>query len=323
MTTHVGTASATAATGFRAGPVRVRVPATSANLGPGFDSLAVALEIYDEVTVGVVPEGLIVEVRGEAADDVPRDASHLVVRAMRAAFARVGAPPSGLTVSCVNRIPHGRGLGSSAAAIVAGVLAARALAADGQTQLSEANALALAAELEGHPDNVAACLLGGVTVAWTDAARARAVGLPFDPRVRPVAFVPPFTSATAVARATLPDTVPHEDAAFTAGRAALLVAALTADHLDLLPVATQDRLHQPYRLPVVPETEQLLAALHAAGVPAMLSGAGPAVLALTRSTDEEARAVALAPDGWRARPASVDPSGARITVDVDGTDAAG
>src|SRR5919201_1165775 len=153
---------------FRAAPVRVRVPATSANLGPGFDALGLALARYDDVVVRVVDEGLFVDVAGEGADTVPRTGRHLVVRALRAGFEALGGQPRGLEVVCANRIPHSRGLGSSAAAIVAGVVAARALALGGEQVLDDAAVLDLAADLEGHPDNVAACLLGGLTVAWTE-----------------------------------------------------------------------------------------------------------------------------------------------------------
>src|SRR5881398_120060 len=154
---------------FRAAPIRVRVPATSANLGPGFDAFGLALSLYDDVVVRVTDEpGLTVDVAGMGAATVARNARNLVVRAMRATFDRLGGRPSGLELVCANRIPHGRGLGSSAAAIVAGIVAARALVAGGAERLDDAAALALAAEIEGHPDNVAACLLGGLTLAWSD-----------------------------------------------------------------------------------------------------------------------------------------------------------
>src|SRR5262245_21617345 len=240
------------------GPVLVRAPATSANLGPGFDALGLALSLHDEVQARVLPAGLSVEVSGEGAADVA-DAGekHLVVRAMRVAFDALGTgQPPGLALRCVNRIPHGRGLGSSAAAIVAGILAARALAGAAVTPDA---ALPLANELEGHPDNVAPCLYGGLTIAWltqggsgglvpprgvwgggsppmpggsggssTRASRARAVRLEPLAEITPVAIVAPAPVSTWVARGLLPPDVPHGDAARNAGRAALLVAALTA-----------------------------------------------------------------------------------------------
>jgi homoserine kinase len=293
------------------GPVRVRVPATSANLGPGFDALGLALGLHDEVTASLVPEpGLHVEVTGEGADEVPRDERHLVVRAMRAAWDRWGGQPAGgVRLSCVNRIPHARGLGSSAAAIVAGVLAARALTElwAGERVASDAEVLALATEVEGHPDNVAACLLGGVTVAWTEAAGARAVRVEPSADLDPVVFVPAATASTEAVRRLLPGTVPHADAAANAGRAALLVHALAADAGLLLP-ATEDRLHQPYRAPAMPDSADLVARLRAAGVAAVVSGAGPTVLALVPRGVEAGEP----PAGWRLLRPGVDPTGAHV-----------
>src|SRR5579862_6667936 len=213
-------------------PVLVRVPATSANLGPGFDTLGLALGLYDEVEVRATGSGVDIEVTGEGADEVAgAGEKHLIVRALRVALDDLDiAQPAGLALRCVNRIPHGRGLGSSAAAIVAGLLAARALAG---ASTSPEDVLPLASMLEGHPDNVAPCLFGGLTIAWTPAAgaglpTARAVRLEPCPEVRPVAFIAPEPVSTKVARGLLPATVPHADAARNAGRAALLVAALTA-----------------------------------------------------------------------------------------------
>jgi homoserine kinase len=259
------------------GPILVRVPATSANLGPGFDVLGLALGLHDEVEVTVTPGGLSIEVSGEGAAEVgDADEKHLVVRSMRVGFDDLGvAQPPGLALRCVNRIPHGRGLGSSAAAIVAGLLAARALAG---ASLDPDAVLPLANELEGHPDNVAPCLLGGLTIAWVSGYQARAVRLEPLPTVRPVAFIAPEPVSTKVARDLLPPSVPHADAARNAGRAALLVAALTA-RSDALLDATEDRLHQDYRAPAMPATHELVGRLRAAGVPAVTSGAGPSVLA--------------------------------------------
>src|SRR5262245_38555872 len=196
-----------------------------------------------------------------------------------AAFDRLGARPPGLLLECHNAVPQARGLGSSSAAIVAGIMVARRLVADGPARLDDAGALRLAAEIEGHPDNVAACLLGGFTIAWPEPGGARAVRLEPSPAVRPVIFVPAERGLTAHARAALPATVPHADAAFGAGRAALLVHALTAEPA-LLHAATEDRLHQPYRAAGMPATAALVATLRAAGVAATVSGAGPSVLAL-------------------------------------------
>jgi homoserine kinase len=289
-------------------PVHVRVPATSANLGPGFDSAGLALGLHDDVVVRATASGLVVDVTGEGADDVPRGERHLVVRALRATFDRLGVQPGGLEVRCTNRIPHARGLGSSSAAIVSAIVAACALVEDGD--LSDQERLDLADELEGHPDNVAACLRGGVTFAWTQPDGPRVVRLDAHPELAPVAFVPSTRSSTKQVRGLLPATVPYADAVLNASRAALLPHALTADPSLLLP-ATEDRLHQGYRAPAMPDTAALVASLRANGVPAVVSGAGPTVLALTTRTDRPA--VAAARDGWQVLALDVEPRGAHVT----------
>lgn len=288
--------------------VRVRVPATSANLGPGFDCLGLALQLYDEVTVEVTDAGLDIEVVGQGAGDVPLDESHLVVRALRAGFERLGGQPPGIRLSARNAIPHGRGLGSSAAAVVAGLLAARGLCTDGAELLPDADVLALAAELEGHPDNAAACLLGGLTVAWAEDGTPRAVRLEPHREVSVALLVPETTLSTHAARGLLPGLVPHGEAARNAGRAALLVHALTAEPSLLLP-ATADWLHQPYREPAMPETAALVARLRARGIPAVVSGAGPSVAAFTTADLE-----ADVPPGWTVRRLAVDLAGAVTTA---------
>jgi homoserine kinase len=296
---------------WRAGPVTVAVPATSANLGPGFDTFGLALDLVDEVTAVVVPDGFEVEVEGEGAGEVPTGSDHLIVGTMLATFERMGvARPRGLRLACKNQIPHARGLGSSSAAIVAGILLAREMVTRSGTEgdLLERETLALAAEIEGHPDNVAPCLLGGFTIAWTSGDGAHAVGLTPTESITPVVFVPAVRGLTAHARAALPDQVPYRDAVFNTARAALLVHALTAAP-ELLLAATEDRLHQPYRAPAMPETAELVAALRDQGVPAFVSGAGPSVLALTRSADQ---ALIEPPRGWWSRSLSCTPTGARI-----------
>ncbi|MFE1953555.1 homoserine kinase [Streptomyces sp. NPDC059524] len=295
---------------FRAAAVRVRVPATSANLGPGFDSLGLALGLYDDVVVRVADSGLNIDIAGEGSETLPRDESHLLVRALRTAFDALGGQPRGLEIVCANRIPHGRGLGSSSAAIVAAVVAARAVTIGGDTRLDDASLLALATEIEGHPDNVAPCLLGGFTIAWTEAGTGRAVRLDAAPTVVPVVFVPGKPLLTETARGLLPRTVPHVDAAANAGRAALLVEALTRRPELLLP-ATEDRLHQEYRAPAMPESAALVERLRADGVPAMISGAGPTVIALVEdaTADKVAR---LAGDGWAANRLALDSGGACV-----------
>jgi homoserine kinase len=293
--------------------VRVRVPATSANLGPGFDALGLALSLYDDVVVRVADTGLQVDVAGEGADEVDRGRKNLVVRALRATFDRLGGQPRGLEVVCANRIPHGRGLGSSAAAIVAGITAARGLVLGG---MSDDDALGLATELEGHPDNVAACLLGGLTIAWADSTAPGGVtALRLEPHadLAPVAIVPTTRLSTSRARRLLPETVPHADAAANAGRAALLTEALTR-RPDLLLPATQDRLHQDYRAPAMRRTAATVATLRAAGVAATVSGAGPTVLALAVSGDDTAQKVieSAVPKGWAALALQVDRGGATV-----------
>lgn len=299
---------------FVDGPVRVSVPATSANLGPGFDSLGLALDLRDLLEAEVTPAGLRVEVEGAGADDVPRDESHLVVRTMRAAFAEMSAEPPGLRLRCRNVVPHARGLGSSSAAIVAGATLARALVAGGGLLMDDASLFDLTARLEGHPDNVAPAFFGGFMISGQDAdGTFYAVRGSVDPRVSTVVFVPPTEVATSHARGLLPAQVPHVDASCNAGRAALLVAALSSQPEQLLR-ATEDRLHQGYRRPAMPDSLELVETLRAAGIPAVVSGAGPTVLAFTDPTDEAAVAdvVARAPNGWRATALAVDGSGARV-----------
>jgi homoserine kinase len=291
---------------FVTDPVSVRTPATSANLGPGFDALGLALTHYDDLTARVTEGGFAVTVRGEGAGELPTDAEHLVIRAMLATFDELGGRPAGLAVECVNRIPQARGMGSSSAAIVGGVQLARGLVAGGAERLDDAGALRVAARLEGHPDNVAPCLLGGFTIAWTEAAGARAVRLSPAAGVRPTVFVPKERGYTATARAALPHTVPHADAAFNAGRAALLIHALTSEP-GLLYAATEDRLHQAYRADGMPGTGSLVASLRSIGVAAVVSGAGPSVLALT-----EVPADFSVGSEWHVETLGVDVTGALV-----------
>lgn len=311
----------------------VRPPATSANLGPGFDAFGLALELRDEVTVEVVESGLEVEIEGEGAGTLPTGEHHLIVRSLRAAFARLGARPPGLRVRCVNRIPHGRGLGSSSAAICAGIMAARALVADGELILDAYAALDLANELEGHPDNVAPCLVGGFTTAWQQADGVDVLRMDPADGVSPVLFVPSQPLSTHVARGLLPKDVPHVDASFNAGRSGLLALALTAPGLgperrrELLLAGTEDRLHQGYRASAMEQSAALVARLRADGHPAVVSGAGPSVLAFGVAGASVLRAAEYAHSGnpeavgplWRASAIPV----AAVGVVVDGTDEAG
>jgi homoserine kinase len=294
--------------GFVDGPARVTVPATSANLGPGFDALGLALELRDELEARVTDAGLEVDVVGEGAGDVPRDETHLVVRAMRVTFDLLGDQPGGLVVSCQNRIPHARGLGSSSAAIVGGIFLARALVDGGADALTDDAAFRLAAQVEGHPDNVAPAVYGGLTVAGAAGSSFYATRVGLDPSIGAVAFVPPTALSTDLARGLLPEVVPHRDAAANAGRAALLVAALVGQPERLL-TATEDFLHQPYRRPAMPDSLDLVDRLRADGHAAVVSGAGPTVLVLAVGDPDLS---AYTPLGWDLRRFAVATDGVRV-----------
>jgi homoserine kinase len=295
---------------FVDGPVRVRVPASSANLGPGFDSLGVALGLHDVVTGEVVGAGLTITAEGEGAAELPRDETHLVHQAMARAFGVLGATPPGVRLHCVNSIPHGRGLGSSSAAIVGGLALARALVVDGDRLLPDEALFRLAAELEGHPDNVAPAVFGAFTIAYSDDEGFAAVRLEVTSPVAFVVLVPTHAVHTKVARGLLPPTVSHRDASFNAGRAALLVAALTGQP-DRLLSATEDRLHQGYRAAAMPASAELIEELRGSGVAAVLSGAGPTVLAVV-DPGRVADVAAKAPTGWSASELELDRVGVRV-----------
>jgi homoserine kinase len=294
--------------------VRVTVPASTANLGSGFDSLGMALALHDVVDVEVVdgpPRTAQVGIEGEGAGTAPKDARHLVVRALHRAWDDLGVAVPALQLTCRNSIPHSRGLGSSGAAIVAGVAAAYALAGVSLQDTANADrALHTAGAMEGHADNVAASMLGGLVIAWNEDGRFHAVSLSPHASIAPVALVPPQKSATQVTRGLIPAEVPHSDAAFAAGRAALAVHALTADPALLL-AATADRLHQDYRESAWPECMALVRRLRSCGVAAAVSGAGPTVLALP---------VAGLPDvvelgGFSAHPLAIDRCGVQVATD--------
>ncbi len=298
---------------LRSGPVRVEVPATSANLGPGFDCLGLALEVADTLVAEVCAGGIEVSAEGEGAAEVPLDENHLVVRSMQAVFAILGEHPAGLRLHTTNRIPHGRGLGSSSAAIVGGIVLARALVEGGDQRLDVAGALALATRIEGHPDNVGPALEGGFVICGQDGDVVWAERAPLDPSVSAVVFVPPDGVLTETARGLLPETVTHAEAAASTGRSALLVLAL-GSRPDLLLPATEDFLHQHHRGPAMPESLAFVTALRGRGVPAFISGAGPSVLALTTSYDDQMALLEAAPEGWRAIPQRVGGEGARVLM---------
>ena len=261
--------------------VTVQVPATSANLGPGFDCFGLALDWRESVTLEVIASGYQTVVTGEGADVIPRDASHLILRSALTGLADLGVTAPGLKLSCHNTIPHGRGLGSSSAAIVAGLVAAQALAGH---PLDRRWVLAHADAIEGHPDNVAAAIYGGFVLAYAGANGVQAAPAEVLPEIGTVVFVPETPVATAAARGLLPDAVPHREAAANAGRAALLVHALTAAP-DLLAAATRDWLHQDYRQGAMPQSYALMQDLRSCGFAAVISGAGPSVLVLGRAGD--------------------------------------
>ena len=315
--------------------VRLRVPASSANLGPGFDSIGLALGLWDDYAVSTSESpGLVIEVSGEGAEDVPTDERHLVYATMLHTWRGLGVePPTGLRLEAVNGVPHGRGLGSSATAIVAGVVAAQALSvgvlesayavwpAPGVAVPVDLDlATHLASELEGHPDNASASVLGGLTVSWMPdgtgldhGERTVTARIEPHPDVDVVVFVPETQLATRTARAVLPATVPLAAAAAGAGRAALLVHALTADpgHLH---AATRDWLHQEARRPSYPATMELVDLLRSQGHAAVVSGAGPSVLVLTtREAAADVQAGRLAPHWERLTP-TVPPHGATVHV---------
>ncbi|MDQ6752743.1 MAG: homoserine kinase [Actinomycetota bacterium] len=310
--------------------VTVRVPATSANLGPGFDSLGLAVALYDTLAVESVAhnvdgEELVFELSGQGALDLPRDASHLAVRAMDAAFARLGYVRGPLRIAAENVLPHGRGLGSSASAIVAAICAANALVAEADRRDSQW-ILQLASELEGHPDNVAPAIFGAVAISWQQGERYRSVRVTPAPSVIPVVAVPAVELSTETARAMLPTTVPHQSAAANSGRTALLIHALTQDP-SLLLDGTEDFLHQEYRAQAMPASAELMNALRAEGFAAFISGAGPTVMTLANGAAEAARAVAfiaqlgaaessggLKGGDWRVLRLEVDSEGAKVEL---------
>lgn len=272
------------------------VPASSANLGPGFDSIGLALSLCDHITIETADSGVMVTVEGEGAGQVPLSPDHLVVRAIQRGLQAAGVSAPGLMVHCRNAIPHSRGLGSSAAAVVGGLAAANGLVAQvGSTPLSEAQLIQISSEFEGHPDNAAAAVLGGATVSWIDLngdkADYSAVPLRLHPEIQLFIAIPEERSSTAETRVLLPAQVSHQHARFNISRTALLMVALT-ERPDLLMPATQDLLHQAQRAPAMPASAEYLRLLRSHNVAATLSGAGPSVIALTTESELPADAVA-------------------------------
>ena len=262
--------------------IHVSVPATSANLGPGFDTLGLALTLYNEVGASEA-EGVSVAIEGEGATRLPRSADNVVARGVKLAYEAAGRRFTGCALECTNRVPAARGLGSSAAAWVGGLVAGNALLG---SPLTKDALLALAARAEGHPDNVAAALFGGLTVSSASGPTVTAVSLPVPAGLRWVALIPEVTSATAQARAVLPASVPYHDAVFNVQRVALLLASLWAGRPAALAAALEDRLHEPYRLRLFPWMPEVVRAARAAGaLGCVLSGAGPSLLAVVAGDD--------------------------------------
>jgi len=277
---------------FKAQPMQVQVPATSANLGPGFDCLGLALNMHDRYMAQVMDEpGVDIDVTGEGADAVPTTDKNLVIKAMYKGFDFLGGRPRGISLRQLNVIPHGRGLGSSAAAIVGGLALARALVLGGTERMSHEDMLNIANEMEGHPDNVSAAIYGSANVAWQESQRgkviAQSLNIEVDPRISALAFVPAAELSTSKARKMLPESIPHQDAVRNSINTAVLVQALQ-HRPDLLLGATEDYLHQSYRSDAMPQSFALMTKLRKAGVAAFISGAGPTVLVLHTGADAEA-----------------------------------
>jgi homoserine kinase len=300
----------------------VRVPGTSANLGPGYDSLGLALSIYDTLTVETLDSGeLEFELSGEGAETLPRDSSHLVVRAVDLALDRLGFQRKGLKIIADNVNPHGRGLGSSASAVVAAVTAANGLVPE-EARQDRDWILQLTSEIEGHPDNVAPAIFGGLALSWQDSEQYSSTRAEVAASVVPVVAVPDFELSTETARGLLPASVGHHAAAMNSGRAALLVHALTSRPELLLP-GTEDYLHQSYRAEAMRPSANLISSLRSAGFAAVVSGAGPTVMVLANG-EAEAAAVTEHINGftaantpgvaWRVMTLAVDVEGARVEV---------
>ena len=296
--------------------VVVEVPATTANLGPGFDTLGMALTIQDRLSATVVDTpGILVDVHGVGEGEVPTDETNLITRSMAHAFASKKIPMPGIHLEAHNVIPHGRGLGSSGAAIVSGVMAAKGLL-EGIAEFSASELLALATDMEGHPDNIAPSLFGGLTIAWMTDEGPKHKKLSVHRGVSLVVAVPEDSSmSTQLARSLQPETVPHQDAIFNLSRSALLIAALIQSP-ELLFEATEDRLHQNYRASAMKDTDALLQSLRAKGYAAVVSGAGPSVLILCPDPGQRldiAQVVEAHPGGtWTSHMLTVDERGATV-----------
>lgn len=294
--------------------ITVRVPATSANLGPGFDVLGLALNVHDEIRLETTDDAAVsVRVLGEGAASLPTDETHLVARTIREFWAAEGCEPTGFVLTAHNVIPHGRGMGSSAAAIVSALWAANAALPEDR-QLETVELFQRAAILEGHPDNVAPAVFGGLTISWQeDIESFGTVRAKLSEDLVPVLMVPDVELSTHRARGLLPASVPHSVAASNGGRVGLLVHALASD-LTLLHMATADQLHQDFRAEAMPDSAALIAELRELGYAAVVSGAGPTVMVMcsSQSVAEEVARRVEGREGWRVLVTSVDENGVRV-----------
>ena len=292
--------------------LKVTVPATSANLGPGFDSLGMALAFYDEYELETTGTGLEISIDGEGSQSAAKDESNLIYKSIKLVFDSVGEKVPGIRLRCKNSIPHGRGMGSSGAAVAGGVMLAAGLLAN--KKFSEQQLLEFATRMEGHPDNVAPALFGGLTIAWVDETGPHHKKLTVHRGISPLVLVAPNEMSTKLARSLQPESVPHTDAAFNVSRSALLVAALTQSP-ELMMSATEDRLHQNYRASAMPETSKLISKLREKGHPAVVSGAGPSVLVLDGDPQNRLEAMDFVKkhfSEWRALALAVDFKGASL-----------
>ena len=303
---------------FKATMAQVSVPASSANIGPGFDSFAIALEMRDRYAAQILDdESFDVDVTGEGADQVKKDAKNLIIKSMMRGFEHMGGKPRGIALRALNVIPHGRGLGSSASAIVGGLALARSLVLTGEQYMSDEDLITLATELEGHPDNVAAAFYGGATIAWLESKInsegessniGRAVSLKVDDRIKALLLVPENQLSTTKARKLLPESISHQDAVLNSSRTALLVHAL-AERPDLLFTATEDLLHQKYREEAMPKSIALVEKLRGAGLAAVVSGAGPSVMVLYSGAEDEIDQIQSVSPGFAAMKLAIAKTG--------------
>lgn len=300
--------------------IKITVPASSANLGAGFDALGLALTLYNRVWMEEPPDGSpespVCRIESVDGTAIPTDESNKIYATAKGLYERMGRPFRGLHIRQENNIPMTRGLGSSSACLAAGLLGANTLLG---SPLTQADLCDLAAALEGHPDNVAPALLGGLVTAVMDGGRVHTVSVPVSGRFRFAVFIPGFELETEVARGVLPSRVSRQDAVYNLSRAALMTASLFSGNLDNLRVAAQDRLHQPYRLPLIPGADRVFFTAYGLGAYAVaVSGAGPSVLAILdrNSGDFAAKAqAALEAEGlkdWTVREFECDPHGATV-----------